>query len=407
MELARSPNLRLTYHVRKSEGVVCHAAYAAQFRKDQAMLGALTIQRLLLKMTEVEASDLHIKIGSPPVLRVASALHRVDAPELDANDTQQLLTPIIPAHLKDRLHEEGGIDFSHHETPEQRFRCSIFKAGGGLHAAIRRVNPKIPSFTELRLHPIYEQVAQKTHEGLIIVCGVTGSGKSSTLAAMIDHINETRPVNIITIEDPVEYLFQPKQGFVSQREIGIDVMDFPHALRSAVRQDPDVIMIGELRDRETMMAGLQAAETGHMVFCTLHTADTMQSFARILEFFPSHEHSFIRSSMAAGLKAVMAQRLLPSVKPGVSRVPATEVLLNNSTVADKIREAEDEDLPAIMAGSSHEGMHSFTDSLAKLVENDFVDLRTAERYAPNAEALRSRVRGIQVKADVLVSRTKR
>lgn len=370
------------------------------------MLGSLTIQRLLLKMTEVEASDLHIKIGTPPVLRVASALHTTDAPALDANDTQQLLDPIIPEHLKDRLHEEGGIDFSHHETVEQRFRCSIFKAGGGLHAAIRRVNPKIPSFQELRLHPIYEQLSQKAHEGLIIVCGVTGSGKSSTLAAMIDYINETRPVNIITIEDPVEYLFRPKKGFVSQREIGIDVMDFPHALRSAVRQDPDIIMIGELRDRETMMSAIQAAETGHLVFCTLHTADTMQSFARILEFFPSHEHSFLRSSLAAGLKGVMAQRLLPSVKPGVSRVPATEVLLNNSTVADKIREGEDEDLPAIMAGSSQEGMHSFTDSLAALVERDLIDLKTAERYAPNADALRSRVRGINVKADVLVSRKK-
>jgi len=370
------------------------------------MLGALTIQRLLLKMKEVEASDLHIKIGTPPVLRIASGLHRVDAPDLDANDTQQLLMPIVPEHLRERLHDEGGVDFSHHETAEQRFRCSVFKAGGGFHAAIRRVNPKIPSFEELRLHPIYEKISQKAHEGLIVVCGVTGSGKSSTLAAMIDHINESRPVNIITIEDPVEYLFQPKQGFVSQREIGIDVPDFAHALRSAVRQDPDVIMIGELRDRETVMAGLQAAETGHLVFCTLHTADTMQSFARILEFFPSHEHNFIRSSLAAGLKAVMAQRLLPSVKKDVARVPATEVLVNNSTVAEKIRDGEDDDLPAILAGSTQEGMHSFTDSLAKLVEGDFVDLKTAERYAPNAEALRSRVRGIQVKADVLVSRKK-
>jgi twitching motility protein PilT len=235
---------------------------------------------------------------------------------------------------------------------------------------------------------------------------VTGSGKSSTLAAMIDHINEREACNIITIEDPVEYLFRPKMSFISQREVGIDVPDFPRALRSAVRQDPDVLMIGELRDRETMLSGIQAAETGHLVFCTLHTADTMQSFARILEFFPSNEHGFIRSSLAAGLKAVCAQRLLPAVKEGVHRVPATEVLLNTSTVADKIREAEDEDMPAIMAGSTHEGMHSFTESLAKLVENDFVDLKTAERYAPNAEALRSRVRGIQVKADVLVSRKK-
>jgi twitching motility protein PilT len=368
------------------------------------MLGELNITRLLLKMKEVQASDLHIKIGSPPVLRIASVLHRVEAPSLEVEDTAKLLAPIIPEHLRPRLEEDGGIDFSHLEGAEERFRCSVFHAGRGYHAAIRRVNPKIPDFLELHLPQIYERLAADAHEGLIIVCGVTGSGKSSTLAAMIDHINNTRSCNIITIEDPVEYLFRPKHSFISQREIGIDVPDFPKALRAAVRQDPDVLMIGELRDRETMLAGIQAAETGHLVFCTLHTADTMQAFARILEFFPSHDHAFIRSSLAAGLRAVMAQRLMPSVKPGVQRVPATEVLVNNVTVADKIREGEDDDLPAVMAGSQHEGMHDFNHSLAKLVEKDHIDLKTAERFSPNAEALRAKVRGIQVKADVLVSK---
>ena len=370
------------------------------------MAGGLTISRLLQKMTEVEASDLHIKTGSPPVLRVASALHRVDAPQLSPDDTRQLLLPLIPSHLKQQFEDAGGIDFSHMEGPEARFRCSIFHAGGDVHAAIRRVNPVIPSFEELHLPAVYRKVADTTHEGLVVVCGVTGCGKSTTLAAMIDHINETRYANIITIEDPVEYLFRPKKSFVSQREIGIDVHDFPTALRAAVRQDPDVIMIGEMRDRETMMAGLQAAETGHTVFVTLHTADTMQSFARILEFFPTSEHDFIRSSMSNGLAAVMAQRLLPSVREGVGRVPATEVLLTTPTVQDKIREAEDEDLPAIISSSEHEGMHNFTSSLARLVEEDWVDLKTAERYAPNREALVSKVRGIEVAADKLIQRVK-
>lgn len=370
------------------------------------MLGALTIQRLLLKLKEVGASDLHIKVGVPPIVRVASALHRVDAPNLDADDTKHLLKPIVPEHLRETLEHDGGIDFSHHEGSEERFRCSIFKAGGGWHAAIRRVNPTIPDFNELHLPPIYEKIADEAHEGLVIVCGVTGSGKSSTLAAMIDHINECRACNIITIEDPVEYLFRPKKSFISQREIGIDVPDFPRALRAAVRQDPDVLMIGELRDRETMMAGIQAAETGHLVFCTLHTADTTQSLARILEFFPSHEHAFIRSALAAGLKAVMAQRLVPCVRKDIQRVPATEVLLNTPTVEDAIREGEDENLPAIMHGSTSEGMHDFITSLSRLVEEDYVDLKTAERYSPNVEALRSKVRGIEVKADLLVSRKK-
>ena len=366
----------------------------------------LTIQRLLLKMTEVQASDLHIKIGSPAVLRVASVLHAVNAPPLTAEETKNLLMPIVPKHMEATLDQKGGIDFSHTEGIGQRFRCSVFYAGGGLHAAIRRVNPKIPSFEELHLPPVYERVAEHTHEGLVVVCGVTGSGKSSTLAAVIGHMNERHAYNIITIEDPVEYLLVPTKSYISQREVGLDVLDFPTALRAAVRQDPDVIMIGEMRDRETMMAGLMAAETGHLVFVTLHTADAMQSFARILEFFPSNEHTFIRSSMANGLQAVMAQRLLPSVKPGVRVVPATEVLINTPIVADRVREGKDEDLPSIMAGSIHEGMHSFTDSLARLVEEDYVDLRTAERYAPNADALRAKVRGIKVKADVLVSRQK-
>jgi len=365
----------------------------------------MTMSRLLTKMQEVEASDLHIKIGSPPVIRIAAKLHRIDSPPLTAEDTEKLLLPMVPEAMRDQIEARGGVDFSHHESLEARFRCSVFHAGGGLHAAIRRVNPKIPDFKSLNLPPIYEKVSDSTHEGLIVICGVTGSGKSSTLAAMIDHINHRRSANIITIEDPVEYLFKPHMSFISQREIGVDVPDFPTALRAAVRQDPNVLMIGEMRDRETMLAGIQAAETGHLVFATLHTADTMQAFSRILEFFPTKDHNFIRSSLAIGLRAVMAQRLLPSVKQGVRSVPATEVLLNNVTVADRIRDGADEDLHAIMAGSAEEGMHDFTSSLSRLVDEDFVDVRTAERYAPNAEALRAAVRGIKVKADVLVSRS--
>lgn len=370
------------------------------------MAGTPTIQQLLGKMKAVQASDLHIKTGSPPVFRVASELRPAEVPPLDAEGTRALLMPIIPEHLVPEIEKSGGIDFSHHEGAEERFRCSVFLAGGGMHAAIRRVNPVVPDFNELHLPPIYERIAEGTTEGLVIICGVTGSGKSSTLAAMLDHINGRRRCNIITIEDPVEYLFRSKMSFISQREIGIDVPDFPRALRAGVRQDPDVIMIGEMRDRETMLAGIQAAETGHLVFVTLHTADTMQAFTRILEFFPTRDHAFIRSSLAVGLRGVMAQRLLPTDREGVALIPATEVLLNSVTVADRIRDGRDEDLPAIMAGSVDEGMHDFTASLARLVREDWVDLQTAERYAPNAEALRSNIRGIEVKADVLVSKSR-
>jgi twitching motility protein PilT len=367
----------------------------------------ISMDRLLQKMKQVQASDLHIKVGSPPILRIASRLRQIESSPLSVENTRELLTPIIPEMHRATLASKGGIDFSYHDAQGDRFRCSVFQAGGGLHSAIRRVNPQIPDFAQLHLPPIYEQFTKSAHDGLIIVCGVTGSGKSSTLAAMIDHINQTRQVNIITIEDPVEYAFKPKMSFISQREIGLDVPDFAMALRAAVRQDPDVMMIGEMRDRETMLAGIQAAETGHLVFATLHTADSMQAFSRVLEFFPAHEHDFIRASLASSLRAVAAQRLVPSIRPEVQRVPATEVLLNTGLVADRIREGHDEDLPAIMAGAAEEGMHDFTGSLLRLIREAWVDLKTAERYAPNAELLRSKVRGIDVKSDNLVSKGKR
>ena len=339
------------------------------------------IHRLLLKMSQLEASDLHIKIGSPPILRVAAKLHRVDLPIQTAEETESLLRPLIPPRLLGQLESDGGVDFSY-TYDHGRYRCSVFHAGGGLHAAIRRVNSKIPDFEILNLPPIYERVAETVQDGLVIICGVTGSGKSSTLASIINHLNHRRAYNMITIEDPVEYLFTPDQSVISQREVGLDVVDFPTALRGAVRQDPDLIVIGEMRDKETLLAGLMAAETGHLVFATLHTVDTVQSFSRILEFFSTDQHPFIRACLANGLRAVMAQRLLPSSKGGVKVVPATEVLLASPSVSERIREGREEDLHAIIADSIHDGMHTFTDSLFRLVNENFVDLKTAEAFAP-------------------------
>lgn len=367
------------------------------------MVGEITIERLLAKMHEARASDLHITVGSAPTYRIAAHLHPVDVPPLSVEDSNSLLEPIIPPRLHKQLELEGGVDFS--RTDEHgRYRCSIFRAGGGLHAAIRRVNNQIPQFTDLHLPPVYEKVASHVHDGLVLICGVTGSGKSSTLASMINHMNQLHGFNIITIEDPVEYLFKPIKSVISQREVGIDVQDFPTALRGAVRQDPDVIVIGEMRDKETLMAGLMAAETGHLVYVTLHTTDTTQSFARMLEFFPATEQPFIRSTLANCLRAVMAQRLLPGCQSDVRVVPATEVLLNTPIVAQCIRDSRDADLTAAIADSKDEGMHTFNDSLLRLVEAKLVDLRVAEEYAPNREQLHSSVHGVRVKSEGLVSR---
>jgi twitching motility protein PilT len=351
------------------------------------------------------ASDLHIKVGVPPIYRINGVLKAIGADALTEDEADHLLDPIVPEKKRHLFEERGDLDFATHNEEGDRFRVNMFRAGAHVNAAIRRVKAEIPSYNDLHLPPIYSDIISKTNEGLVLVVGVTGSGKSSTLAAMIEQINQTEACNIITVEDPVEYRFKPKKSIVSQREIGIDVTDYRTALRYVVRQDPDVIFIGEMRDHDTVLAAIQAAETGHLVFATLHTADTMQSFNRILEFFPREEHAFIRSSLANTLRAILAQRLLPAVENfEVGTVPAVEVLLNSPIVKDKIRNGEEEDLPAIINASLAEGMTSFTKSLAELVKKDWVDIRTAMSYAPNRDALDSELKGVEVKAATLVHR---
>ncbi len=368
--------------------------------------GALSIMRLLGAMKKLGASDLHIKVGIPPYYRVNGILRAIQGEPLTGDECDHLLDPIVPDILRSKFDQTGGLDFATHTEDGDRYRVNMFRSGGHTHAAIRRVKAEIPSYADLHVPPVYGELIEKTSEGLIIVVGVTGSGKSSTLAAMVEHINQTRMENIITIEDPVEYRFAPKKSIISQREVGIDVPDFPTALRFIVREDPDVIFIGELRDHATVLAAVQAAETGHLVFSTMHTADTMQAFSRILEFFPAHEHGFLRHALSNTLRGVLAQRLLPALpetKLGV--VPACEVLLGTSTVREKIREGDDSALPMIV-GKNEEGMQTFTYALAELVKKEWVSLQTAMEYAPNREALASTLKGVEVKAQGLVSRIK-
>jgi twitching motility protein PilT len=364
---------------------------------------------LLGAMKKLDASDLHLKTGIPPTYRIGGHLRKTEMPTIpsDSRIIEELLAEIIPEKRAHLYEDRGSLDFAYMLPDGDRFRVNILRAGGHMHTAIRRVKADIPDFEELHLPPIYRKLADETYEGLILVCGVTGCGKSTTMAAMVDHINETRHCHIISIEDPVEYSFKPKQSIISQREIGLDLDEFSDGLRAAVREDPDVIFVGELRDKETVLAALQAAETGHVVFGTLHTADTMQSLTRMLEFFPREQHDFVRSAIANGVRAITAQRLLPAIDPKILRVPSTEVLLAEMVVKEKIREGEEEDLPAIISGSREAGMHNFTMSLADLVEKDLVYLDTAMEFAPNREQLIGHVRGIKAAAQTLVHRVKR
>ncbi|MCH8251125.1 MAG: PilT/PilU family type 4a pilus ATPase [Planctomycetes bacterium] len=373
---------------------------------DELMPPGQACVKLLAAMTQLEASDLHLKVGYPPYYRVGGHLRKIDMPPIpDSEYIEKMLEDLVPPSRRHEYDERGDLDFSAVGSSGDRYRINVFRSMGNMHSAIRRVQSKIPSFTELTLPPVYERIAKETMEGLILVSGVTGCGKSSTLAAMLQHINETRSMHIITIEDPIEYVFSPVKSIVSQREIGIDIPNYAEALRYIVRQDPDAIFIGEMRDRDTMLAAIQSAETGHLVLGSLHVSDVAQSFARILEFFPREDHAFIRSSLANSLKAIMCQRLLPGIEPG-SRYPATEVLLCNSVVKDKILHEEDQDLPAIIAQCEEEGMRSFTVSLTEMVEKELVHFDTAMDYAPSREALKSAVKGIKTATQSLVGRVR-
>ena len=374
--------------------------------------GSANIKKLLSAMKRLDASDLHIKVGIPPTYRIGGLLRPIESDAIGEDEADHLIDPVMTDAQQAAFSKSGNLDFAWHfehtDGTTDRFRINLLRSGNHTHAAIRRVKGVIPTYEDLRLPEVYSQIVEREREGLVLIVGTTGCGKSSTLAAMVDHVNETRAENIITVEDPVEYRFEPKLSIISQREIGIDVEDFHTALRFVVRQDPNVILIGEMRDQETVLSAIQAAETGHLVFCTLHTGDTMGAFGRMLEFFPQDERAFVRSSLAITLKAICAQRLIPANEDqaGNKVVPACEVLLSSPTVRELIRDERDSDLPSVVANSRSEGMQSFTQALTELVEKEWIDMQTAMDYAPNVDALKSMLKGVQVKAGTLVSRIK-
>jgi twitching motility protein PilT len=346
---------------------------------------------------KVDASDLHLKVGMSPKMRIQGHLKNTTGEILSPQNAEKIVFEILSEDQKKFFLENGALDFAWQVGDNDRFRVNIFRQRGFISLAARHITSKIPLFETLHLPQIVEKIAE-VHEGLILVTGPTGCGKTTTIASMIDHVNATRPCHIVTIEDPIEFLHVDKKAIVSQREVGIDVPDYQDALRSLMRQDPDVVLIGEIRDHETLTAAMRAAETGHLVFGTLHSVNASQTIQRILDLYPQNERDLARQTFALTFKAIISQTLLSCLKPEAQRVPAVEILIANPIVKKLISESREADLPTVIRACQKEGMVDFTESLRTLVADEWVDLKVALECAPNTEELRMALKGIRTSA---------
>ncbi|MBA7517749.1 Twitching mobility protein [subsurface metagenome] len=343
---------------------------------------------------KTQASDLHLKKGQPPKLRVYGQLKNTTGEVMSQERIEQLVFEILSPAQKELFLKHGTLDFAYELENEHRFRINIFRQRGAISLSARRVNSTIPPFEDLHLPTVLEKIVD-TGQGLVLVVGPTGCGKTTTIASMIDHINSTRSCHIITIEDPIEYTFKDNKAIISQREVGIDVATFDEALRHMMRQDPDVVFVGEMRDAETVTAGMRAAETGHLVFGTLHSANASQSVQRILDLFPPNERGLVRQTLSLTIRAIISQILLPCIREGVDRIPAVEILLGNSTVRKLIAEEREADLPSVIRSCQNEGMQDFTYHLVELIKNGSIDPKDAYHYAPNKDELKMALKGIR------------
>ncbi|MCJ7680515.1 MAG: type IV pilus twitching motility protein PilT [Candidatus Aminicenantes bacterium] len=361
----------------------------------------MNINQLLTIAVTYQASDLHLKAGSYPLLRIHGELNALTQMEkLTPADIRHVAETLTSEHQGQLLQEQLDIDISYGVEGLGRFRGSIFHQRGSLAIVMRVIPIKIRPIQELFLPPIIEKLALEPR-GLILVTGTTGSGKSTTLAAMIDHINQTRSLNIITIEDPIEFLYSDRKSTISQREVGADVLSFARGLRASLREDPDVILVGEMRDHETIETALLAAETGHLVLSTLHTLDASESITRIVTVFPPHYQKQVRMQLASILKAIISMRLIAR-KDGEGRVPAVEILINTSYVSECIQEKEKSGLirDAIQAGVSQYGMQTFDQSIYQLYQNGHISYDQGLKHSTTPNDFKLRVMGIQSSSDI-------
>ena len=353
------------------------------------------LREALEELVRRGGSDLHLKVGRPPVVRVNGDLHDTSLSVLRPEDIKRCAEQTLSPKQRESFAERKEIDFAIGVQGLGRFRTNIFQQRGTLGMAFRAIPVDVPALETLELPASLEEISTLPR-GLVLVTGVTGSGKSTTLAAMVRHLNDNRAVNIVTVEDPIEFLHRDLKAIVSQREVGSDTHSFHDALRHVLRQDPDVIMLGEIRDRPSMETVLKAADTGHMVMSTLHTTDAAQTIGRIISFFPPHQHSEIRQVLANALKAIVSLRLIPRAdKPG--RVPAAEILVNTAAISDLIRKGDDsQTIPDLIAdGRVQYGMQTFDQSLLELYKTGKISFEWAMHYASNPSEFQLRVSGVE------------
>ena len=346
-----------------------------------------TMQELLELTVKEQASDLHLSLGHPPVLRISGRLVPVIKKKVMTEELlEELATSLMSEEQVARLKKEKEIDFSFNMEDKARFRVNVFYQRGSLSMALRLIPNKIQTLEELRLPPVLHKFAT-ARQGFVLITGPSSHGKSTTLAALVDEINHTRADHIITIEDPIEYVFEDDKSIIDQREVYQDTESFKKALRATFRQDPDVIMVGEMRDAETIATAITAAETGHLVFATLHTNSASQSIHRIVDSFPSEQQIQVRAQLSGSLLGVVSQRLVPSIKGGL--VPAAEIMMSNPAVANLIRENKIHELPLVIETSAEVGMISLNRALANLVRSKTITLENALTYSLNPSELRT------------------
>lgn len=340
-------------------------------------MSSVDINKLLKYAFEKRASDLHISVGTSPVFRIDGELKRLDLPPLTPEDTESMARTLIQEHMYHKFQEKGELDFSYGLAGVSRFRVNAYQQRGCTGIVARVIPTSVPTIESLCMPEILRKFSQKP-QGLLLVTGPTGSGKSTTLAAMIDYINRTMRKHVITLEDPIEYLHKHRLSIVNQREIGFDTKDFASGLRAALRQDPDVILVGEMRDLETISTAITAAETGHLVLATLHTSDAPQTIDRIIDVFPGSQQPQMRTQLASVLVGIISQRLFPKV--GGGRTVATEILVNTPAVANLIRSEKVHQIKSILQTSREMGMHTLETSIKELIASGTITMEAAQYF---------------------------